>query len=157
MEINMSNEANEKIRLLLELIKTDSAAALESGQSLKKKTKRMKILLITLSALITAILGLGFGDTGKNIAIVLSAMLTGFSTWDSFANYEKRLFQETTSINEFTMLCKEIDLYLVGNDSLKLEKFEEFKSRYNNIHEDYFKERKSLKNPEKSGSDIKKD
>jgi hypothetical protein len=148
-------EISVKIKQLLQFIKIDLASSVSSGNNLRKKAFRMKVWAITLSGLITVILGWTFlGDYGKWAAIFLSASLTALNSWDAYKNYDKRFLQETYSTTGLKFLFQDISLYLTGNSTFESEKFDEFKKRYDDLHNEYISERKSLdSNPKDTEQD----
>lgn len=141
----MPSEAEEKLQYLIKLIEIDMEGGYYSGGILKEKARKTKLTIVIVSALVTMALGLNLGDTGKNAAIILSAILTAVNTWDAFCNYHQRSIQEVTNVNKLSLLHKEILLYLKGNNNCEIEKYEEYKRKYDNIHEEYMLERNGEK------------
>lgn len=137
----MKDEAQEKIKLLSELIKLDISAGTTSRDSLKRKSFFMKLFIIIFSALVTITLGLQLGDIGKNVAVVLSAIVTALNTWDAFTTYHQRSIQEFTVSNKLGVLLRDIYLYLEGRSTYAIDDYEIFKKRYDTIYDEYVQQR----------------
>ncbi|WP_458123338.1 SLATT domain-containing protein [Paenibacillus sp. Z3-2] len=148
-----------KLAKLQEFIEIDMISGKKSGIKNTKKSFKFKCISVVLSSLITITLGLTLDDkleynglniviSLKNCAVVLSAILTGISAWDAFANYTSRSQQESSIVNKLNMLYKDISLYLEENEDCKESEYENFKSRYNKIHEDYSQDREAPKKKE---------
>ncbi|WP_189597144.1 SLATT domain-containing protein [Paenibacillus elgii] len=137
-------EAEKKLVLLQQIIETELDAGSKSGDSLKLWGRWLKGVTISLSAVVTIVLGLDLGDVGKGIALVLSTIVTAIGAWDAFTNYNQRSAQEYSNVNKLFSLYKDIKLYMEGNTNLKLEQYNQFKERYDSIHEEYLQERRTL-------------
>jgi hypothetical protein len=150
-------DVNQKFDTLKYLISLDMIESANSGKRLKKKSNRIKLATITLSALITVMIGVSSNDFWdgwtKNLALILSALLTGINGWESFVKYETRSIQEHSNSTRLSMLYKDILLTMSGNNVHNLEKFEEFKTNYQNMQEEYMEERKSIKEIEENKRD----
>lgn len=139
------DEVSIKLNSLLQLIEIDMNSSANAGGPLKSKAIWMKITTIILSGLITVTLGWTFlGDLGKWIAIFLSSALTSLNSWDAYKNYDKRLLQETYNSTGLKLLYQDIMLYLAGNESPEMSDYKAFKKRYDDLHNEYLSERKSL-------------
>ncbi|AIQ45636.1 hypothetical protein R70723_06815 [Paenibacillus sp. FSL R7-0273] len=156
MEQNEHLESSTKLKYLAEIIKADMNGSKAAGTDFRHWAKWLKITTIVLSALITIILGLTFNSEAelngvpvvnlvKNIAVILSALLTAVNTWDAFANYQIRSTQEFSIIQKLSLLYKDISLHLIQKENCKITDFESFKSRYDVIHEEYSQERNTSK------------
>lgn len=142
-------DVKQKLDTLKNLISLDMIESANSGKRLKKKSNRIKLATITISVLITMVIGVSSFDFwdgwSKNVALILSALLTGINGWEAFVKYETRSIQEHSNSIKLTMLYKDIILTLSGNDIHMYEKYEEIKTKYNNMQEEYMEERKSIK------------
>ncbi|MET3828661.1 hypothetical protein ABIC86_000121 [Paenibacillus sp. DS2363] len=155
----MENEnvvATSKLLKLQGFIKIDVGSSKKSGYEFKRKSHFLKLTSIFISSLITVVLGLTLDDTLefkgfnvtislKNLAVALSAILTGINTWDAFVSYTFRSQQESSIVNKLTMLYKDIDLYLESNQNCTISDYNSYKDRYNKIHEEYSQDRASSK------------
>lgn len=144
-----------KLQKLVFYIMADINSSKDSGKKLKNKAIKLKIAIISVSSLVTIALGLNvdsetmiwgvsIGKTIKNLAVILSAGLTALNTWDAFMNYFTRSTQETSIVSKLTHLYKEIYLHLESNTNCRLDEYNGFKKKYDNIHEEYTQERNSL-------------
>ncbi|ENQ3078687.1 SLATT domain-containing protein [Bacillus cereus] len=138
-------EAEQKLVLLQQIIDMELDAGSKSGDSLRLWGRWLKGIAISLSAAVTIVLGLDLGNVGKGIALVLSTIVTAIGAWEAFTNYNQRSTQEYNNVNKLFGLYKDISLYMEGNKNLKLEQYNQFKERYDSIHEEYLQERRTLK------------
>ncbi|WP_418027041.1 SLATT domain-containing protein [Paenibacillus sp. JJ1722] len=153
MEEREHERAKAKIDKLIELIKENTDASTNAGIKHKENAKRFKKISITVSALITVILGWSFlGEWGKNAAIALSALLTALNTWDAFSDYLQRSIQERVHVNKLLKLENDMTLYLVENCDCQLSDYKTFKDTYDQIYEEY-SEARNKKVKGKEGED----
>lgn len=166
METQDSKAILSKLQLLLKFIELDMTACKGTGLSLKRRSWIFKLTSIIISSLITITLGLtlntsqsflGFniGMLVKNIAVILSAILTGVTAWEAFGNFQTRYSQESAMINKLSVLYKNILLYTEKNESCAYDKYIEFKRNYEAIQEEYVQERASSTEEEKTEPETK--
>ncbi|WP_298760086.1 DUF4231 domain-containing protein [uncultured Psychroserpens sp.] len=108
----------------------------------KYKARNFHVLITVLGAFSTIVLGFDFinlkslsffEDQAKNLALIISALITVVSAYNTFFDH-KGLWVNYTSIrNSLYNLDFEIDYYLEGNEDIREGKIEEFKERYNEI------------------------
>ncbi|OMC63970.1 hypothetical protein BK125_30650 [Paenibacillus odorifer] len=149
-----TNAIKSKLNLLLQFIDLDMEACKTTGIKLRNRTWQFRLASILISLLITITLGLtlntdeiflgiNIGIAVKNIAVILSAVLTAINTWEAFRNYQTRYSQESSMINKLNILSRDIMLYLDSNNNCMYEEYTEFKRRYDAIQEEYIQERTS--------------
>ncbi|MEK5165962.1 hypothetical protein NYE69_26950 [Paenibacillus sp. FSL R5-0527] len=154
-----------KLQILLKFVEMDMTACQTTGNLLKKKTWRFKLASIFISFLITitlgltlnteeTIIGINVGLLVKNLAVILSALLTAVNTWEAFGNYQTRSGQEAAMLNKLNMLYKDILLYTDRNETCSYDTYVDFKGRYDAIQEEYIQDRASSEK-EKSDSETK--
>lgn len=146
-DVDEHKQALAKLSRLTGFIEMEMKGSKKSGVSLKKKARRHEIWVICLSAIVTILLGVDLSEHKlitpwiKNAAVIFSATVTAFHTWNAFANYNARSVQEQMMVNKLSLLYKDIILYTEGNDKCKISDYELFKDRYDKVMEEYLQER----------------
>lgn len=157
-DINDHENTKAKLILLLDYIETDIEAGINSGQSLGNRSIVFKVLGIIVSLFVTVLLGWSFlGDYGKNAAIALSALLTAINTWEAFKTYRERAIHERINVNKLFKLERDIRLCMEGNKELKLEDYESYKKRFDQLHEEYTEARDVIDSKNNGSANTKSD
>lgn len=150
-QTELVTDAGQKLNLLKQLIIIDMNASKIAGEELKEKSYCFKIWTISMSVIVTIMLGLSlgpwWGDWGKNIALVFSAILTGLNTWNSFTKYEIRSAKEHLNTNKLALLLKQIILYETGINKVNYEEYLKFEQQYHLLLDEDIEERKSSNPP----------
>lgn len=137
-----SEELVKKVKFLKVQIAERIQGFTERRNSNKHKARNFHVSITVLGAISTIILGFNFsnleylaffeGQT-KNIALILSALITVVSAYNTFFDHKGLWVNYTTTRNSLYNLDFEIDYYLEGNEYIEKEKIENFKERYNEI------------------------
>ena len=105
----------------------------------KKKSFFLHMMVTVLSALTTIVLGLKIEvipyqeHYAQNIALVLAGVITVMGAYNSFFNHKKLWVNFTQIRNNLYELKLDIDYYEQGNDSLEMNKIDDFKNRFQQI------------------------
>ncbi len=126
LESNIINQFQQ----LQMLITLDVETIAKNGMKIKKRAISIKVFLISVTFLITVILGIGFGGYGEKIALVLSALISAVTAWESYAQYQRKLLIYAQHQILIEQLLMEISFYLSGTVTLEQNRFDEYKSRF---------------------------
>jgi F0F1-type ATP synthase assembly protein I len=135
-------ELKKKVKFLKVQIAERIQGFTERRNNNKHKARNFQVSITVLGAISTIILGLNFDNLvyltffknqTKNIALIISALITIISAYNTFFDHKGLWVNYTTSRNSLYNLDFEIDYYLEGNEDIEKEKIEEFKERYNEI------------------------
>lgn len=97
----------------------------------------IRVSLISMTFLVTVILGIGIADVGEKIALVISALISAVTTWESYAQYQRKLVIYTQFQVLIEQLIIDITLYLTSTPNWEQDRFDEFKNRYTRILEKF--------------------
>lgn len=123
---------------LLSEVESSIATLKSKVDCLKRKTKIINILTLSLGALITATLGLtldGYQELQRNLALCLGVILTAVNGWSVIFDYKKLWIRQKSTLLNLYQLKNDIRFSqsagLMSHDR-QLELFE----RYQSIWED---------------------
>ncbi len=159
---NEHAEALGKLKKLSNYILDDMDDSSLQGTRLSDRSWQFQIPVIVCSGLVTIFLGVQVVDIAwmstilKNSAVVFSAFVTGFHTWNAYADYARRASQEKSFVNKLSVVYRGISLYIEGNDNCELKEYEKFRTSYERIHEEYMEERLAKNGEDESAANEKK-
>lgn len=104
-----------------------------SGVKVKRKATIIRTAIISLTFLVTVILGIGIEPYGDKVALTLSALIAAITTWDSYAQYQRRLIIYVELQANFENLISDMTIYLSGSRNLEQDRFNEYKRRFSDI------------------------
>ena len=133
----MENLTENQFGQLQILIKGDIERIINSGNHIKRKAMVIRVSLISMTFLVTVILGIGIADVGEKIALVISALISAVTTWESYAQYQRKLVIYTQFQVLIEQLIIDITLYLTSTPNWEQDRFDEFKNRYTRILEKF--------------------
>lgn len=131
------NEAEEKIEFLIGLVNQTI-----NEYTLKRRKNRrpalvFKVLTTGLASVVTILLGIKVGnymiEILNNIALIISALMTVISAWNTFFDYNELWVQYTATVDELELLKREIQYYRKGKLNLDIEDVDAFKNNYRAI------------------------
>lgn len=147
-------ELNKKVNLLRTKIDERISRFTSKRMDNKYKARNFYVSTTVLAAISTIILGLDvsnikwfafLGIHAKNLALILSALITIVSAYDSFFDHKSLWVNFTNANSNLKNLKFEIDYYLEGNKDIKNEDIDRFKARYNEIMNDVGKKWSNLR------------
>jgi hypothetical protein len=140
---------------------TERANALNARASANRQRGfQLKMLVTSLSALTTVLLGLkGFNSPWgvgiQNVALLSSALVSMFAAWDAFFNYRANWLSQQAAVGQLKELEKDVKFALaVGGDGIEQVKLTELYGRYRQIMSDYNSSWLQLKRATESQSQI---
>ena len=138
-ENNDGNEARRKVELLKSFIKSsidDVGAKRKRNQT---KATLVKVLILCLSGGATLVLGLNLGSSAevslKNIAFVLSSLVTVFNALEPFFNYRSLWIEHEKANAAFFQAKDRLEFYVTGrsDDELSLKEIDKFYEEYEDV------------------------
>jgi hypothetical protein len=158
MEQTEKEELNKKIEFLQMHIDERISRFTSKRIDNKFKARNFYVSTTVLAAISTIVLGLdvagggantiieGYDKLTKNIALIISAIITIVSAYDSFFDHKSLWVNFTTAKSKMRSLKFDLDYYLEGNDNIAKEDIERFKARYIDILNDVGKKWSNLRN-----------
>lgn len=117
----------------------------------KFKARNFYVSTTVLAAINTIVLGLDFANVQwfdnqtKNIALIISALITIVGAYDSFFDHKGLWINFTAARSKMRRLKFELEFYLEGNNNIEKEDIEMFKEKYNEILNDVGKKWSNLR------------
>lgn len=142
MEQTDKDELNRKVDLLKVKIDERISTFTSKRKDNKYKARNFYVSTTVLAAISTIILGLDFAniewltfndDIAKNIALILSALITIVSAYDSFFDHKSLWVNFTKAKSNLSSLKFELDYYLEGNTNIEKKDIDGFKAKYHEI------------------------
>ena len=136
-------ELNKKVDLLRTKIDERISRFTSKRIDNKYKARNFYVSTTVLAATSTIILGLDLADIkwlsffdshSTNIALVISALITVVSAYDSFFDHKSLWVNFTKANSKLKKLKFELDFYLEGNNNIKVEDIDRFKTKYHEIN-----------------------
>ncbi|MCY9664212.1 DUF4231 domain-containing protein [Paenibacillus alginolyticus] len=136
----MTIKASSRYDFLINSLTNLAQKAFMDEKKYKKRMDSLKIINIILSFSVTVLLGLKLGWF-SNMALVLSAALTAFNTWEGYANYKELWIRKTELRIKLTQLMGDLMMHLTKPENHEdMEKYKEFYRRYEELTEYHSKD-----------------
>ena len=135
------HEKQESAKKLDYLIKDiDKSIKLYEGRGKKNKRPALifKVLTTGLSSVVTILLGLRVTNAVavtvmNNLALAISALMTVVTAWNAFYDYTELWVQYSKTVEELSLLKKDIEYLQAGNDNITVYEITYLKKRYDQI------------------------
>jgi len=129
----LNENRNNSFAFLKEVSDLNMHNSQTSRKKAEKKAFRMKLAILIISAAITVTVGFNADDKASFIALVLSSILTILTGIDQFLGTTTRHIELKTKSHYFTKLSLDMQLHLEENKEITVEKYEEFKKRFDEL------------------------
>ncbi len=131
---NESIEAQKKLDILLNQINDSIKEYRIKRQQNRRPALLFRILTTGLASVVTILIGMkvstAYSEWLNNIALIISALMTVVSAWNSFFDYTELWVYYTKAEEDLKILKDEIEFALVGNAHLSLNDVNFFSIRY---------------------------
>jgi len=126
--------AQKKLDILLNQINNSIKEYRIKRQQNHRPALLFKILTTGLASVVTILIGMkvstAYSEWLNNIALVISALMTVVSAWNSFFDYTELWVYYTKSEEDLKILKDEIEFTLGGNAHLSMDDINFFSNRY---------------------------
>jgi hypothetical protein len=136
----LSYKIEEKFNFLINDIQAKSKIMNEANKKAANKRKVISIIQIILATITTILLGLKLGEIGQSIALIVSAISTGLTSWYNIQEVGKRMNYVANYAFRLSNLAHEIIFYTINNDSLVEEDLLKYTKMYVDLRNQFGEE-----------------
>lgn len=138
-ENDHGNEARRKVELIQNFIKSSIDDVGAKRKRNQRKATVVKVSILCLSGGATLMLGLNLGPSAevslKNIAFVLSSLVTVFNALEPFFNYRSLWVEHEKANAAFFQVKDRLEFYVTGrsDNELSLKEIDKFYEEYEDV------------------------
>ncbi|MWC26644.1 hypothetical protein [Paenibacillus sp. MMS18-CY102] len=131
--------SEDALTMLIEEVSARSRGLSKMAVKNYRNNLILKVTTILLGSIVTGVLALSPGDNGKNIAIVITSVITVVTSIDTLINYQARYTDQLEFSKKMFQLLRDMRFYAISRQpsEYKLTEIEEFKDRYLHMENEF--------------------
>lgn len=141
------SEFQEKLQVLKKELDLHLGRTKKARNNNKYKSFTLKLLAVCFAGAITVLLGINVSDNWaawfKNIALILSAIITVLNAYEGFYDHRSLWIQGTVTFSQLATLKNEVDYFAAGREQNvsgdDMSKLDDFNNRLEQILQDELK------------------